>query len=52
MTKVTIEGFPSRVEVIDILDNFLTSKGELRSYSLNNADNIIEIILRDYVSFS
>jgi hypothetical protein len=49
MGKVSVEGFPTRNEIIELLDKFLDSKGQDRSYSLNNADNVIEITLKDYV---
>jgi hypothetical protein len=51
MGKIIVENFPSRKEVINLLDTFLTIQGFDKSYSLNNADNVLEILLKDYVTF-
>jgi hypothetical protein len=45
-SKVSVENYPSRPELIDHLDKFLSGSKE---YSLHNADSVVEIIFKNSV---
>jgi predicted lactoylglutathione lyase len=51
MCRVKLENFPTRNEVLQILDNFLDAKGYDKNYSLNNADNVVEVLLKETVIY-
>lgn len=47
--KVEIEYFPSRNEIITIIDHYLIEKGYLKDYKLINQDNHIIFIFNNSV---
>jgi hypothetical protein len=49
LTKVTIEGFPSRTELFLLLDNFLSEEVESKEYSTENKDSSVIFIFKDSV---
>jgi hypothetical protein len=51
MCRVKLVNFPTRNEVLQILDNFLDLKGYDKNYSLNNADDVVEALLKETVIY-
>jgi hypothetical protein len=51
-TKVTIENFPSRPEILDLLDKFIIQNNLSKDYKINNRDLAMDIIFKDSVKFN
>ncbi len=51
VTRVTVENFPSRPEMLEILDRFVSSNGYSKDYKINNRDLALDILFKDSVNF-
>jgi hypothetical protein len=51
ITRVTVENFPSRPEMLEMLDRFLLQNGYSRDYKINNRDLALDILFKDSVNF-
>lgn len=52
ITKVILEGFPSRNEVLTLLDSFLAENNYPVDYNVNNKDSILIIMFKKPVYIS
>lgn len=52
ITKVVLEGFPSRSEVLTLLDVFLSENNYPADYNVNNKDSILIIMFKKPVYIS
>lgn len=52
ITKVILEGFPSRSEVLTLLDSFLSENNYPADYNVNNKDSILIIMFKKPVYIS
>jgi hypothetical protein len=50
--KVTVEGFPSRPEMIELLDKFMSQHGAEKEYKIINRDQAMDIIFKESVVFN
>ena len=48
---VKIESFPSRIEIFDLLDKFLTEKNMPKDYTSDNKDNTISFQFKNSVIY-
>ncbi len=46
ITKVLLEGFPSRNEVLTLLDSFLAEQNYPADYNVNNKDSLLVIMFK------
>jgi hypothetical protein len=46
---VKIENFPSRIEIFDLLNNYLSQNNLTNDYITNNKDNVISFIFKNSV---
>jgi hypothetical protein len=49
VTKVTIENFPSRPEMLEMLEKFVSQHGSSKDYKINNRDSAMDVIFKDSV---
>jgi hypothetical protein len=49
IAKVTVESFPSRVELYGLLDKFIADNKFVKDYTTDNRDNMVQFIFKNPV---